>query len=188
MPRLITLAIAAVVALLILSGGGAAYALSLENHDDFCASCHTQPEAEFVARAQRQPVADLASAHLAKQVHCIDCHSGPPPAGRAGGLAQRAQDYAAYLSGNFHHPAITTRPLPDANCVRCHAGLFTDKQLKNHWHFYLPDWQTRQPQQAAQCITCHTSHTMGTSLVVKYAFDAQTNPVCEACHTFEGIR
>ena len=188
MPRFFALAAAAIVALLVLGGGGAAYALSLENHDDFCASCHTQPEVNYYTRTLRQPPAELASAHVAKQVHCIDCHSGPPPAGRAAGLIQGAQDYAAYLSASYHKPAVTSHPLPDANCVRCHANLFDNRKLANHWHFYLPDWQRRQPQQAARCVSCHTSHTMGPSLVVKYAFDAKINPFCESCHTFEGIR
>src|SRR5262245_52533854 len=101
MSRLFILAAAAIVALALFAGGGAAYALSLENHDDFCASCHTQPEAAFVARSSQAPATDLASAHASKGVHCIECHSGPPPLGRFDGLAQGAQDYAAYLSGQY---------------------------------------------------------------------------------------
>jgi predicted CXXCH cytochrome family protein len=188
MPRFIVLAAASVVALVIFAGGGAAYALSLENHNDFCASCHTQPEVDYYARTLHQPAIDLASAHTAKQVHCIDCHSGPPPVGRTAGLTQGALDYVAFLSGSYHQPAVTTNPLPDANCVQCHANLFDNRKLANHWHFYLPQWQRQQPQQAAQCISCHTSHSTGPSLVVKYAFDAKINPICESCHTFQGIR
>jgi hypothetical protein len=101
---------------------------------------------------------------------------------------QGAQDYLAYLSGRYRQPAVTTHPLPDANCTQCHTNLFGDKSLKNHYHFYLPEWQAKQPGVAAKCVACHTSHTQGNSLVVKYAFDAQVNPNCASCHTFEGIR
>ena len=48
----------------------------LENHDDFCASCHTDPESEFVNRAHGGTAVDLASFHTGEGVHCIDCHSG----------------------------------------------------------------------------------------------------------------
>jgi hypothetical protein len=188
MSRLLVLAAVAVVALALLAGGGAAYALSLENHDDFCASCHTQPEAAYFARSSQRPSTDLAGAHASKDVHCIECHSGPPPLGRIHGLAQGAQDYAAYLSGRYAKPAVMTHSLPDANCTQCHTNLFADKSLKNHYHFYLPEWQAKDPAEAARCVACHTSHTQGNSLVVKYAFDVKVNPTCAACHTFEGIR
>src|SRR5438046_942389 len=124
MSRWLVLAAVAVVALALFARGGAAYALSLENHDDFCASCHTQPEAAFVARSSQAPSTELASAHASKGVHCIDCHSGPPPLGRILGLAQGAQDYAAYLSGQYAKPAVTTHALPDVNCTHCHTNLF----------------------------------------------------------------
>jgi predicted CXXCH cytochrome family protein len=188
MTRLLLLAAVAVVALVLFAGGGAAYALSLENHDNFCASCHTQPEETFVTRAVHTPPTDLASAHATKGVQCIACHSGPPPLGRVNGLTQGAQDYAAYMSGRYAKPAVTTHPLPDVNCTQCHANLFTNKTLKNHYHFYLPDWQVKAPAEAAKCISCHTAHTQGNSVTVKYAFDAKVNPYCAACHTFEGIR
>jgi hypothetical protein len=188
MPRLLAVGAVAVVALCLLAGGGAAYALSLEQHDDFCASCHTQPEVDYYHRTLKRPAADLAGAHVAKDVRCIDCHSGPPPAGRGSGLLQGARDYAAYLSGSYHRPAVTTNPLPDANCTSCHANIFAERSLRNHYHFYLPEWQAKEPAQAARCIACHTSHTQGASLVVKYAFDAKVNPSCAACHTFAGIR
>src|SRR6202022_202366 len=132
MPRLYALAAAAIAALVILGGGGVAYALSLENHNDFCASCHTQPEVDYYTRTIQQQATDLASAHTVKQVHCIDCHSGPPPAGRAAGPTQGAKDSVAYLSGRYHKPAVTAHPLPDANCVQCHSNLFDDRKLANH--------------------------------------------------------
>ncbi|MEP7200630.1 MAG: cytochrome c3 family protein [Chloroflexota bacterium] len=188
MPRPFVLAALAVLGLVFLAGGGAAYALSLEEHNDFCASCHTQPEVDYFNRTLKQPPSDLASAHVAKNVRCIDCHSGPPPNGRLGGLMRGARDYLAFVSDNYHKPAVTTQPLSDSNCIACHTKIFDDKSLRNHYHFYLPDWQRKLGSEAANCITCHNSHTTANGHVIKFQVDTRVNPICSACHMFEGIR
>ena len=170
-------------------GGGGVVALRLEEHNDFCAGCHTQPEVEYVSRARGAVALDLASAHLhAQQARCIDCHSGAGTFGRLAGLQQGAHDLGAFLSGRYANPAVTTNPLPDSNCVKCHGGIFANQGLRNHYHFYLPDWQSREPAHAARCIACHTSHTRGASRTVKFAVDGAFNAYCNACHTFSGIR
>jgi hypothetical protein len=168
--------------------GGLAYALSLEARNDFCASCHTQPETTYYQRTLQTTLTDLTSAHVAKQVRCIDCHSGSGTLGRLDGLRQGAQDLTAYLTNNYHQPAVTTKPLPDANCVKCHEKIFETKSLKNHYHFYLPAWQQQEPQKAATCVNCHTSHTQGKSLTIKFAVDGKFNAACNACHEFSKIR
>lgn len=188
MPRLFVLAALAVVALILVAIGGTAFALSLEEHNDFCASCHTQPEVEYVSRAQKSPPVDLASTHVITSVKCIDCHSGPPPFGRKDGLIQGAQDLLAYLKGNYPQPAITTHPLPDANCVKCHADIFQSRAIQNHYHFYLPDWQRALGDKAAKCVDCHSSHTTANGHLVKFAPDQKINPICAACHEFQGIK
>jgi hypothetical protein len=67
----------AVVAVgIILASGGLVTAIQLENRNAFCASCHTEPESEYYQRSLAAPV-DLASAHNAKNVACIQCHSAP---------------------------------------------------------------------------------------------------------------
>lgn len=167
---------------------GTAYGLRLEERNDFCASCHTQPEVEYYNRTLKPP-SDLSSAHIMqKSVRCIDCHSGAGAFGRADGFTQGVQDLFAYLTNNYDKPAVTTRPLPDANCVKCHDNIFDDKSIRNHYHYYLRDWQTKEPGRAARCVSCHTSHTQGASRTVRYAVDTRLNPLCAACHTFSGIK
>ena len=188
MSRILTISAGAAVLLIVLGVGGVAYGLSLEEHNDFCASCHTQPESTYYARAQHAPPPDLASIHLAKNVKCIDCHGGAPPVDRVAGLLQGAHDYALYLSGSYHRPALTTNPLPDANCVKCHNDLFQSRTLNNHWHYYLPPWQQALGAQAAACIDCHISHSTAQGNVVKFVPDTKINPICQSCHLYQGIR
>ncbi len=180
----------AVVLLIVAGVGGSAYALSLEEKDDFCASCHTQPELEYYQRSLATSLLDLASLHANKRkpVRCIDCHSGPPPYGRLEGLSLGVRDYLSYLAGRYPQPAITKHPLADSNCTKCHADIFASKSLNNHWHFYLPDWQQKEPQQISKCVDCHTSHTQEDGRVVPGASDTKVNEICAACHTFSGIR
>ena len=188
MSRIFAIAAVAAVLLVTAGAGGVAYGLSLEEHSDFCASCHTEPESTYVARA-RQPIPpDLASVHAAKNVRCIDCHGGAPPLDRLAGLSQGAHDYLLYLSGNYHHPAVTTNPLPDANCVKCHGDLFASRAIQNHWHYYLPAWQRALGARAASCVTCHNSHTTAQGSVVKFVPDTRINPICQSCHLFQGIQ
>lgn len=189
MKRLAAIPLLALAAIGLAAAGGTAFALQLEERSDFCASCHTQPEVEYVARGRAGAPSDLSSAHLiARGVRCIDCHSGAGAFGRAAGLRQGAHDLAAYLSGIYANPATTTNPLPDENCAKCHGGVFAGKGLRNHYHFYLRDWQQQEPGIVARCITCHTSHTQGASRTVKYAVDGKFNGACNACHAFSGIR
>ncbi len=186
--RVLTFAAIAAVLVILAGAGGTAYALSLEGHDEFCASCHTEPETMYVARARQAAPADLASLHQAKNVRCIDCHGGAPPVERLAGLMQGAQDYARFLSGDYHHPAVTTNPLPDANCVKCHNDLFASRALQNHWHYYLPAWQRDLGPGAARCVDCHNSHTTAQGNIVKFVPDTRINPICQACHSYQGIR
>src|SRR5262245_45431626 len=136
MSRFFAVSTILVILMLLAASGGIAYALSLENRDDFCASCHTQPEATYYQRTLQTMPTDLTSAHVAKRVRCIDCHSGAGTLGRLDGLQQGAQDLSAYLLNNYQQPAVTTHPLPDANCIQCHTTIFELKSLKNHYHFY----------------------------------------------------
>jgi predicted CXXCH cytochrome family protein len=188
MSRFVGIALTGVALLVVVAGGSVAYGLSLEEHDDFCASCHTQPEVNYYNRTLKTSPSDLAGAHTAKNAHCIDCHSGPPPLGRKDGLIQGTQDYAAFLTGNYTKPAITTHQLPDANCVKCHENIFASRSIQNHYHFYLPDWQRALGDRAARCVTCHNGHTTADGHVVKYMPDTQINPICALCHEFHGIR
>ena len=73
----------AIVALaIIVTVSGFSYAATQEEHDSFCASCHTEPETTYVARAATAPPVDLASFHATEETRCIDCHSGVGVPGR----------------------------------------------------------------------------------------------------------
>jgi nitrate/TMAO reductase-like tetraheme cytochrome c subunit len=172
-------------ALILLSaGGGTAYAIHQENKDSFCASCHTSPETSFYQQSMNAAPVTLAASHSQKSVRCIDCHSGSGPLGRAAGLAQGAQDLIAYQSGNYHNPAVTTHPLDDASCLKCHNDLTTRRSFNNHFHVFLIQWQNVDPN-AAHCVDCHTSHSNG-SPQQGFLQEATVRPTCDRCHQFAG--
>ncbi len=172
------------VLILIGLSGGTVYALNLENHDSFCASCHTQPETDYVAQSLQSTPQTLAAFHAQKSVNCIDCHSGSGVFGRVVGLEQGTQDLVAYMSGNYHVPAVTTYPIEDPSCLKCHQDILARRDFNNHFHLFLARWQSVDAN-AAQCITCHTSHSNGSD---NHVF-LQNGPVehaCDGCHRMIG--
>jgi len=94
-------------------------ATALEGYDPFCSACHTEPEVEYVSRSLSNPT-DLASVHTPAEVRCIDCYSGEGLFGRSVSLQQGASDLAAYVSGTYAQPAITTNPVGEVGCTKCH--------------------------------------------------------------------
>ncbi len=173
--------IALVVVAIILGTGGTAYALNQENHDDFCASCHTQPETKYYQQSQEPNAATLAAFHTQKNVRCIDCHSGGGPLGRMQGLTQGAQDLLSFYSGNYHNPAITTSKLGDESCSKCHGEVFRAAGINNHFHQFLPRWQAVDAN-AAHCVDCHTGHGAGDT-TQQYMIVANAEQVCQGCHS-----
>jgi nitrate/TMAO reductase-like tetraheme cytochrome c subunit len=174
------------VILAVVVGAGAvaglSYAANLENHDSFCASCHTQPETKYVQRSEGAPV-DLASAHAAKDVSCIQCHSGNGVSGRLMAMATVAMpDLLAYRSGQYHDPAIVTVPIDDQNCLKCHAKVTQERTFNNHFHYFLPTWQSRRPDAAATCVDCHQSHNQSGDPNTSYLIESDTVPICQDCH------
>ncbi len=177
-----TLAVALIA--VIFATGGTAYALQLENHDAFCASCHTEPETQFYQQSLDQNPATLAAFHTQKQTRCIDCHSGGGIFGRSEGLAQGTQDLLSYYSGNYHRPAITMNKLGDDSCVKCHSTVFAARDFNNHFHFFLPQWQGLDAN-AAHCIDCHTSHAAGNASQ-GYLSTPVVTTICQDCHNAVG--
>jgi predicted CXXCH cytochrome family protein len=162
------------------------YAAQLENKDAFCASCHTEPESQFVNLAQSVPV-DLASAHAAKGVECIQCHSGRGTVGRVTAMASVAlPDLIAFRLGHYAQPAVTTKPMGDDHCLKCHASVTQNRDFNNHFHAFLPLWQARDPQHAATCESCHVSHVTGGDPQTAFLVEATTVAVCQRCHAFAG--
>ncbi len=171
---------------LLAAGGGVALALNLENHDAFCASCHTEPESRYFQQSQDKSAPTLASFHTQNGVACIDCHSSSGPLGRVAGLSQGSQDLVAYISGHYHNPAVTLNKLGDESCTKCHADVEANAGFNNHFHTFLPRWQAIAAQggsnaQAGRCIDCHTSHPVATS-VQAYLDVPTVQAVCEGCH------
>jgi predicted CXXCH cytochrome family protein len=158
-----------------------AYSINQENHDVFCASCHTQPETSFYQASLNASPQTLAAFHTTKNVRCIDCHSGGGPLGRLAGLDRGAHDLIAYMSGHYNNPAVTTQPLGDGSCLKCHENIYNNQTFNNHFHLFLSRWQAVDPQ-AAHCVDCHTSHISGPTDQA-YLQDATVEPVCQACHS-----
>jgi predicted CXXCH cytochrome family protein len=167
--------------LALLGAGGVAYALNLENHDAFCASCHTEPESRYFQQSQDKSALTLASFHTQKGVRCIDCHSGSGPLGRLAGLSQGSQDLVVYLSGHYHSPAVTLNKLDDGSCTKCHPDVEANAGFNNHFHSFLPRWQAVSAQ-AGRCVDCHTSHPTATAAQA-YLTVPTVQAVCEGCHT-----
>lgn len=171
---------------LALAGGGTIYAAHLENRDTFCASCHTEPESAYVQRARASAATDLATRHRLEGVRCIDCHSGRGLTGRLDGMTTGAGDLLHYELGNYHDPAITTDPLDDSYCLKCHADVATARTFENHFHLLLGDWQQRDPRHAGTCIECHQSHVLGGLAEAGFLQQQPTVAVCNRCHGFVG--
>jgi predicted CXXCH cytochrome family protein len=175
------LVIAIPVALVVLGAGSGVVAMQLENHDDFCASCHSEPESTYVQRETAVPT-DLASFHKSKEVRCIDCHSGPGlMPGRMNSLMLGAKDLVAWMLGHATQPAVHTRPIEDANCLKCHANVTTQQDFNNHFHVFLARWQARDPK-AATCASCHQAHHTEGEEQLKFLNRDATVQVCQACH------
>jgi len=163
---------------------GIGYAAHLENHDTFCASCHTQPESRYYDLTQA-PAVDLASSHAAAHVTCIQCHSGAGLTGRLSAMALVAlPDLVAFQRGHYRAPAVVTRPLGDDHCLKCHADVTHRQDFNNHFHVFLATWQARDPGGAATCEDCHVSHVAGGDPRMGYLVEATAVQVCQRCHAF----
>lgn len=179
-----TAALVLAVVGIILASGGTAYAIQLENQDSFCASCHTQPETKYYQQTLANDNSNLASFHAQKGVACIDCHSGGGPFGRVDGLSQGARDLVAFYGGHYQTPAVTTSPLGDGSCTKCHADAMTQETFNNHFHVFLARWQSVDPS-AAHCVDCHKSHPAGAQ-AQQYLDDSSVRAVCGQCHAALG--
>ncbi len=191
MPRkpLLILLLGAPLIFIVFPSLGIAGAIALENRDDFCASCHTEPEVSYYQRSLG-PGSDLASAHASSDVRCIDCHSGAGLPGRWLSIRQGAQDLAAYLSGDYRQPAETQNPLGDRVCLKCHlpvdmaAGASSADLSSSHYHLaaYLGEWLAREPDRRGVCARCHLSHRQGGNASLHFTLSAVSSAACERCH------
>jgi len=170
---------------IVLAGSGFAFAATQESQDTFCASCHTQPESTFFQRETAAQPSDLASAHTAKQTRCIDCHSGVGVTGRVGAELLGAHNALAWYTHAAVQPAKLTVPIDDANCLKCHAQVTTNRGRNNHFHYFLARWQAVDPN-AATCVTCHAGHATDGDASIAFLNQQHTEAVCQACHNAVG--
>lgn len=162
-------------------------AMQFENHDSFCASCHTEGETTFFHRATSSTAIDLASYHAMKAAtRCIDCHSGPGIAGRYVALAYGATDLVSYFSGHYPQPAVQDNPIGDGNCMKCHYAVLSNQDFSNHFHLFLAKWQALDPINAAHCVDCHVSHDTKNDAGAVFLDQTTTIAVCQKCHSFAG--
>jgi len=161
-------------------------AMQFENHNSFCASCHTEGEQTFYDRSTASDPVDLASIHDIKgQARCIDCHTGPGIIGRYGGLMAGSTDLINFFSGHYPQPAALEEPYPDANCLKCHANIFQKQEFNNHFHVFLPRWQAVD-KNAATCVSCHLSHDITGDAKISFLNEQTTTAICQKCHSFAG--
>lgn len=177
-------------AALIVGVGGLYTAAKIEENDAFCASCHTRPEVTYYARSVEARVGkpvDLASAHAAvpQAVRCIDCHSDEGVRGRLGALMLGAGDAARWISGTSREPHVTTAPLGDGHCLKCHTPVLADESFDGHYHRLMPRWRELAAAQGAPyagCIGCHSSHTTDGNAQAEFMRMQRTQQVCDQCH------
>ena len=161
-------------------------AMQFENHNSFCASCHTEGEQSFYNRSMASAAVDLASIHDMKgQARCIDCHTGPGILGRYGGLMAGSTDLISFFSGHYPQPAAMEEPYPDANCLKCHAAIMQKQDFNNHFHVFLPQWQAID-KNAATCVSCHLSHDKSGDIKIAFLNEQTTTAVCQKCHSAAG--
>jgi hypothetical protein len=187
--RLQVIAISLVGAFILFGLAIPAGAMQLENHDSFCASCHTEGELTFFNRSvlTADKSTDLASFHAAKHAaRCIDCHTGPGITGRYRGLMAGSTDLISYFSGHYPQPAALEAPYPDANCVKCHADLAAKKDFNNHFHVFLAQWQALDPKNAGTCVDCHASHDTTNDANLMFLNKVKTEQTCQKCHAASG--
>jgi len=153
--RLVIIGALFLVGLLFLSFGFVGGTL-LEDHNDFCASCHTVPESTYFNRSvaaiadKNKKITDLATMHFHQasnqnqDFQCISCHRGDSSLGdRIQTLLLGAKDTVIYVAGKadptIEKPTIAYSVLVNAACIRCHeTTLLTVNGISTHFHNFLP--------------------------------------------------
>lgn len=166
--------------------GGERYASHLEQDNNFCGSCHTQPETEYLARYTRAIVQsnapDLASFHhRKKEIKCIDCHAGEGMLGRAQVFSLATWDAVKHYTGIARQPAAIVVPVQNEACLKCHADTLVKKGFDNHEHNKLLERESP----FVRCTDCHISHRLGDERNA-FQFRDKIFPQCEYCHVQVG--
>jgi nitrate/TMAO reductase-like tetraheme cytochrome c subunit len=166
--------------------GGERYASHLEQDNDFCGSCHTQPESDYLVRfvqaAAQNNASDLAAFHHRKKgVKCIDCHTGEGFIGRSEVFSLATWDAVKHYTGIQRQPAIIVVPVQNEACIKCHADTLAKAGFDNHEHNKLSD----PGMPFIRCTDCHISHQLGDERN-GFQFRDAIFPQCEYCHVKVG--
>lgn len=188
------MALAVLVALALVGGvGGTAVGLTLEENNEFCAQCHTQPEYDFWMRTQvvmKNPheVSDLATFHIVPMAEnknpqrpaltCISCHGGATLSDRLTTMFELgALDTIRFVADDFKQPAKLSHPLPDRYCLQCHQEDVEKQGFDNHFHNKLEE----RGAPPLSCTSCHLAHAEADTLS-KFVLRQAAYPQCNECH------
>lgn len=152
--------------------------------DSFCASCHVEPEQIYYEASLHPAKAKtLAAFHAGVQTRCIDCHSRKGLPGRIWAQIGGLSNWLSYLSGNFRNPSVTTRPVGDSGCSKCHRDITWVTQRPGHYHSPVlrQEWRSAGGP-VNTCEACHPSHEMITSAEDRFTNSERFEPQCDDCH------
>jgi hypothetical protein len=172
----------------ILAAGAHAAGLRVEANDAFCASCHVEPERTYYQASLKPAEADsLGAFHAGARTRCIDCHSRRWIPGRLWAQLGGLQNLVAYWSGNYTDPNVTTRPVGDGGCSKCHRDLTWVSERPGHYH---SPWLRRRWRAAGgpanTCEACHPSHKPVASAADRFMEGDRIQAECDACHNATG--
>ncbi|MBF0287367.1 MAG: NapC/NirT family cytochrome c [SAR324 cluster bacterium] len=162
---------------ILMSLGG--ISIQLENHNSFCASCHTEPETTYYQRTLTAKPIDLATRHGEKAL-CIDCHSGEGILGRMSSLTLGAKDLAKFISRTHIQPAQLSSPLGRGHCLKCHATIANKVGFEDHFHG-ISALQEKDDHNST-CVACHKSHSLAGNPKISFLDTRSVKQTCEVCH------
>jgi nitrate/TMAO reductase-like tetraheme cytochrome c subunit len=141
----------------------------LEQDNDFCTSCHLEPNVPLHTEVRQNfdahPPASLASLHGSLEVasredagfRCIDCHGGASWLGRARVKALAALDSFWYVVGYFEEPHEMAWPLWDEDCQKCHLD-FGDTRSAPWEDPRFHELSLHNVDLGLDCVECHRAH------------------------------
>lgn len=106
----------------VLVAGVYTTGVQFDNDDAFCALCHVEPETTYY-RASLAPdqATTLAAFHARVNTRCIDYHSRRWIPGRIWAQWGGLQNALAFRWGHYTALAVTTRPVGNGGCAKCHS-------------------------------------------------------------------
>jgi hypothetical protein len=161
----------------------------LEQDNEFCTSCHLEPDVPLHIELRRAfdtaPPTNLASAHALAETpghfRCIDCHGGASWKGRARVKALAALDGFWYALGRFEEPTGMQWPLWDEDCQKCHTGFAppSSEEWETPRFHELP---IHNVELGIDCVACHRVHEAGGNPNDFFIRADWVRPQCERCH------